>query len=139
MNFDSYNKGQALCLAEGKTIDCVYIFYTTSEGREILPELTPSQIDIMCGEHHGVLRSKGVICKNITDKELQFIITSKGGKRLGVNTPEFSAGVKIYNVALAVSGNNVKDDILMVSTPLTPVVTVPAGTHIITEIKLELV
>jgi hypothetical protein len=138
MNFNSYTQGKMMCLSEGRSIDCAYIFYTTDDSPVLLPSLTAANIDLVCSEKCGVLRSKGVICKNIENSTLNITLTSQGGKRLGINTPEFTAGVKVYNIALAVSGDNPEDDILMVSTELTQPYTIPAGTHIVTDIKIEL-
>lgn len=139
MKFETYQKGQAICLAEGKCIDCVYIFYTIEEGREVLPDLTPNTIDIMCNSTCGVLRTRGVICKTVDDSNLQITFTSKGGEKIGVNTPEFTAGAKIYNVVLAISGNTYNEDVLMVSTPLTPYANVPAGTQIVMDVTVKFV
>ena len=139
MVFDSYTQGKELCARDGRNIDCVYIFYTTDEPRTIAPSLRADNLSPVCSDNLGVLRSKGVICKKISDNKLHITFTSKNGKRLGVNTPEFLSGVKVYNIGLVVSGHTPEEDILMMSTELTPAKVIPAGSNIIMEVNLTLV
>jgi hypothetical protein len=139
MVFDSYIQGKELCARDGRNIDCVYIFYTTDEPRPIAPSLRADNLSPVCSDTLGVLRSKGVICKKISDNKLHITFTSKNGKRLGINTPEFLAGVKVYNIGLVVSGHTPEEDILMMSTELTPAKVIPAGSNIIMEVNLTLV
>lgn len=140
MNFDSYNDGITACLAGTKSVDCAYIFYATDTAditKTILPSLTADTIHTVCDTTHGVLRTKSVICKSGNTSNLDLIITSRGGERLGVNTPEFSAGAVIYNIAIVTSGNVQEEDILLVSTELTDQPRVPAGTDVVVTVKVN--
>jgi hypothetical protein len=137
MNFDTYNEGKAACLSGERKVDCAYIFYTTGPIKEIFKELTADTIDTMCTNDCGVLRTKGVICESASDGVLKFTLTTRGGNRLGVLTPDFAAGVKIYAVALATSGCTQPQDILLVSTNLTQKATVPVGTDIVITVTMD--
>lgn len=120
-----------------KKIDCAYIFYTRTDSKPLLESLTAPTIALMCDDTHGVIRTKGVICESTQDNIKKFTITTKGGQRLGVNTPDFAAGVKIYGVALVASGYIQTDDILIVSTELTQMANMPAGADIAITITTE--
>jgi hypothetical protein len=137
MNFDTYNEGKAACLTGDRKVDCAYIFYTTDTTKEVGKDLTAATIGVMCSTVHGVLRTKGIICESATETESKFTLTTRGGKRLGVSTPDFSAGVKVYAVALATSGRTQPQDILLVSTKLTQPVVVPAGTDIVITVTMD--
>lgn len=112
-------------------IDCAYIFYTTDDIKTINKELSAEAIDLMCDYTHGILRTKGIIC---TDNK-SVTITSQGGERLGINTPEFTSGVKVYAIAVVSAGITQKDDVLLMYTELTDPAIVPAGTNIIVTVN----
>ena len=137
MNFDTYNEGKTASLTGDRKVDCAYIFYTTDTAKEVGKDLTAATIDTMCSTVHGVLRTKGIICESATETELKFTLTTRGGTRLGINTPDFLAGVKVYAVALATSGCTQPQDILLVSTKLTQPAVVPAGTDIVITVTMD--
>lgn len=112
-------------------INCAYIFYTSKDPKIVSFGITADNVDSLCDSTHGVIRTKGVICKD--DNTID--ITSRGGERLGINSLEFSAGVKVYAIAVATAGYTQREDTLLMYTELTNPATVPAGTNIIVTVK----
>lgn len=137
MNSDTYNEGKTALLTGTRKVDCAYIFYTTDTTKEVGKDLTAATIDTMCSTVHGVLRTKGIISESSTATKSKFTLTTRGGERLGINTPDFSAGVKVYAVALVTAGLTQHQDILLVSTKLTQPAVVPAGTDIVITVTTD--
>lgn len=139
MFFNTYSEGMAACLAGTGKIDGAYVFYTTKEPLTLQRDLEASTITTThCTESHGILRTKGVVCSGVSDTQLSFTLTSKGGEELSRTSPLFSAGVSIYAIALAVTGNTSNKDILLLSTTIADLPKVPAGADIAFTMTLDL-
>lgn len=138
MFFKSYSEGVAACMSTNRKIDSAYIFYTKGRGLTIPNTLTAADIDSMCDSDNGVLISKGITCLTMRDNKLMFTITSQGGEEANSHSPKWYDGVSVYAVALAVSGDTVDKDILLVSTALTTKANVGAGTDIALSVVIDL-
>ena len=138
MFLNTYSEGIAACLSGDRKIDGAYIFYTTGDTVSVNPELDAATVEsLYCDATKGVLRTRGVICSNVTLSDISFTLTSKGGEELSVTSPGFGAGVNVYNIVLVTTGVDKSKDILLLSTELTNV-KVPAGADIAFTVTLAL-
>lgn len=138
MFLNTYSEGIAACLSGERKIDGAYIFYTAGEPASISPELDATAVESLhCDATKGVLRTKGVVCSNVTLSDISFTLTSKGGEELSARSPGFGAGVNIYNIVLVTTGVDKSKDILLLSTELTNT-KVPAGADIAFTVTLAL-